>query len=111
MAKPRVILTPSQIDRVKAMAAVELPLETVARQLGMARETLANALTRQGLGEWMEEAFPNRQGVGSGGARKGVERKPKSSGEMRKLKPEQIVVPLKVPESLQAKWLMGRFVA
>jgi len=111
MAGPRVILTPSQIDRVKAMAAVELPLETVARQLGMARETLANALIRQGLGEWMEEAYPCRRGVGSGGARKGVDRKPKSDGEMRKLKPEQIVVPLKVPESLQAKWLMGRYAA
>ena len=61
MAKPRVILTPSQIDRVKAMAAVELPLETVARQLDMARETLTSALTRQGLGEWMEEAFRRRR--------------------------------------------------
>lgn len=36
MAKPRVILTPSQIERLKALAAVELPLQTVARQLGMA---------------------------------------------------------------------------
>ena len=61
--------------------------------------------------EWMEEAYPCRRGVGSGGTRKGVERKPKSSGEMRKLKPEQIVVPLKVPESLQSKWLMGRYAA
>lgn len=111
MAKPRIILTASQIERVKALAAAELPLQTVARQLGMVRETLVNALTRQGLGEWMEEAFPNRQGVGSSAARKGKPGKPKSSGEMRKLKPEQIVVPLKVPESLQAKWLMGRYAA
>lgn len=111
MAKPRVILTPSQIERLKALAAVELPLQTVARQLGMARETLANALIRQGYGPWMEEAFPSRPGAGSGGSKKGVEREPKSNGEMRKLKPEQIVVPLKVPESLQAKWLMGRYAA
>lgn len=59
----------------------------------------------------MEEAFPSRPGAGSGGSKKGVEREPKSNGEMRKLKPEQIVVPLKVPESLQAKWLMGRYAA
>ncbi len=111
MAKPRVILTPSQIDRVKAMAAVELPLETVARQLGMVRETLKAALERQVSIEWVAQAFPSRQGVGSGGARKGVERKPKSDGEMRKLKPEQIRAPLKLPESLQAKWLMGRYAA
>lgn len=111
MAKPRVILDDDQIKRVKAMAADETPLQTVADKLGMVRETLKAALERQTSKEWVAQAFPNRQGVGSGGAKKGVERKPKSNGEMRKLKPEQIVVPLKVPESLQAKRLMGRSVA
>ena len=111
MAKPRVILDDDQIKRVKAMAADETPLQTVADKLGMVRETLKAALERQTSKEWVAQAFPTRQRVGRGGAKKGVERKPKSNGEMRKLKPEQIVVPLKVPESLQAKRLMGRSVA
>lgn len=110
MPKPRVILDDSQIERVKALAASKLPLQTVARKLGIARKTLANALIRQGYGPWMEVAFPSRPGVG-GGSQIGVERPPKSSGEMRKLKPGQIQAPLKVPESLQAKWLMGRYAA
>ena len=105
MPKPRVILTPDDIERVKALAAVELPLQTVARQLGMARETLANALIRQGYGPWMETAFPSRPGVGSGGSQIGVERSPKSPGELRKLKPEQIKAPLEVPGGPQVKWL------
>lgn len=112
MAKPRVILDDSQIDRVRAMAAVELPLQTVARQMGMARGTLASALTRQGLGEWMAEAFPNRQGAGAGIAQQGKDKKSRvDAGEIRKLKPEQIRPPLVLPESLQAKWLMGRYAA
>lgn len=111
MNRAKTILTASQIERVKAMAGVKTPITAVARQLDMDRKTLINALIRQGYGEWMEQAFPNLQGYGSGGGHSADEIKRQERCEMRKLKPEQIVVPLKVPESLQAKWLMGRFVA
>lgn len=88
-------LTDTDLERLQVYANLGIPLQAAARRFGVKRATLAAALDRQGLGPWMDENFPSRQGQG----RRNYPETRASKvdvGQMRKLKPEQIAAPLNV---------------
>ena len=108
MSRRPVELSERDIERVKAFAGLGLAFQTTANRMGMKPGTLASALSRQGLGIWMETAFPKRQGKGGGNKKAGPS---EGKCEIRRLKPEQIEAPLVVPNNVQTQWLTKRWAA
>jgi len=87
------------------------PLSVVCKKLGVHRNVIKRACRDALLSSWLEENFPKQQGVGSRPEAYGRELASKVDGGLRKLKLEQIGAPLKVPETVQAKWLTRRWAA
>ena len=105
MSRQPHVLSDDDIAFVKLCAAEGLPLHTTARKLGIASETLSRALARQDLGEWRKEAFPPKQGWGSGAARKGKEQPSKVDGHLRKTTAGDASASMQAPQSRPAQWL------
>lgn len=89
-------LTAERISHLNACSAAGQSLSAAAREVGVDPATIKSAARRQGLTQWLRTRFPIRSHYCGGGYNK-----PKCSGELRRLAPEDLAdIPMEVDRSL-----------
>lgn len=102
MSRQKWVMQPDDFRVLVAYAKAGGSLYAASKALGVCSNTIKVACKDAGLGSWLADNFPNRQGQ-NGGPGKGRELKSKLDGEIRKI--SSISVPVRIPETTQTKWL------
>lgn len=98
------VITPRRRKIMAKVAKNGGTLEDVVKALGTTLSTFNKACKEAGLWSWRQELFPSRRGT-QAGPRPGEREYRQQGGVVRRLKPEQAVASLAIPDTPQTQWL------
>lgn len=96
MTRRRFVFTETHLHHLRAIRAQGLNFREASRELGVGDHTLKGAIEDSGFLEEAQRLYPR---LGS------PPRKREAAEGLRRLRPEQIKAPLRIPETTAVKWL------